>query len=123
MRKPGTTLFALGAVLAAGCGQTEVGVDANFATPSGLAVAGTDVKRLFVSNYGEDSLQVLSLTDSLADLNFVAGPAKYFPLRIPAGSGPTDLAVTSPAGASTVSGTVQVQADPQDDRGPVQTAV
>lgn len=84
----------LATLLATACSDTATEVDATFATPSGLAIAGTDAKRLFVSNFSEDALQVLDLTDSLDNLDFVSGPAKYFPLRIPAGTGPTDLAAT-----------------------------
>ncbi len=82
------------ALLAFACSDTETGLDASFSTPIGLAVAGTEQARLFVANHGEDSIQVLNLGDNLAQMEFVPGPTQIFPLLIPAGAGPTDLAAT-----------------------------
>ncbi|OGR12516.1 MAG: hypothetical protein A2341_13880 [Deltaproteobacteria bacterium RIFOXYB12_FULL_58_9] len=62
--------------------------------PTGLAVAGTVKNRLFVSNTAQDTVQVVQLADDLTDMTFVMAPAQRFPLRIPAGQGPGDLAAT-----------------------------
>ncbi|MBI5510128.1 MAG: hypothetical protein HY903_15330 [Deltaproteobacteria bacterium] len=85
-----------------GCSQTTTTTTSSFQTPMGLAVAaapieggGYEYRRLFVSNFTEDSLQVLELGDTLADVELLYGPNNYFPLRIPAGAGPGDLAATS----------------------------
>jgi hypothetical protein len=74
------------------CAQAETRLDANFRGSSGIAVAN---KRLFVANGGEDSLQVLALGDKLADVAFVRGPVQFFPLRIPTGANPGQLAASA----------------------------
>lgn len=87
---------------AAGCAQEPPGLDAAFRVPSGLALAGPAESRyLFVANSNEDSLQVVELGANASQVRLVDSPAQYFPLRIPAGPEPTDLAAT-PGGAYVV---------------------
>ncbi|MFC1610214.1 YncE family protein, partial [Myxococcota bacterium] len=84
----------LGCILLGGCVDSDAQALAGFDTPSGLTVAGTARSRLFVSNSAQDTVQVLDLGEHLDEINFVFGPARRFPLRIPAGLGPGDLATT-----------------------------
>ena len=100
-RTKALVLLVLARVVSA-CSDTPPIVAASFSTPLGLAVAHhvgdaatpATWSRLFVSNYGEDTVQVLELGGALADLDFVYSDSHYFPLRIPSGPGPGDLAAT-----------------------------
>lgn len=67
---------------------------ATFAGPSGLAVAGSKWDHLFIANTSEDTVQVIKLTAALKDLDFVPSATRYFPLRIPAGPSPAEVAAT-----------------------------
>ncbi len=73
---------------------------ASLATPTGLAVAtqwnsGVPTRLLVVANAGEDTLRVLTMpSKDLDDVDYVYGPVNHFPLRIPAGAGPSDLAAS-----------------------------
>jgi hypothetical protein len=86
----------------AACAKTTPVLAPSFATPIGIAVATfvpqeadqTGWSRLFISNFGEDTLQVLDLGSDLTKLDFVYSRANYFPRRIPAGPGPGDIAAT-----------------------------
>lgn len=80
--------------LAAACGEPERSVDAAFAGPVGMTLAGPNRDELFIANSEDDALQVVLLTQDLADLALVESEAIYFPLRIPAGGRPTRLAAT-----------------------------
>ena len=101
--------ICLGALAAlAACAKTTPVLSPSFSTPTGLATArfylnpdkanACDLQDsnwhdgLFVANSGEDAVQLLELGSDLSKLDFVYSPANYFPLRIPAGPGPTDLA-------------------------------
>ncbi|RYF03018.1 MAG: hypothetical protein EOO40_12670, partial [Deltaproteobacteria bacterium] len=93
-----TTLqrFALTLALctAAACQPAEKLPNAYFAAPAGMAVAGTHFDHLFVANAGADALHVIALSDNMADIDLVPSPARYFPLEVPVGSNPSDVAAT-----------------------------
>ncbi len=89
MRGVAVTL-ALLAVTA--CEEAEIIIGASLSSPMGLAVAN---KRLFVANHAEDALLVLDVAGGLESVQYSESPSRYFPVRIPAGSGPTDLAATA----------------------------
>lgn len=99
--------WRLGLVLltfgSAACDESRATTGAVFAEPVALAVARG---RIFVANAGEDTVQVLELGDTLADLDFLYAPAQLFPLRIPAGPAPQALAATADGGYVVVANTV-----------------
>ncbi|MBI3178506.1 MAG: hypothetical protein HYZ27_02520, partial [Deltaproteobacteria bacterium] len=74
------------------CEEPPIVIGASLASPMGLAAAN---RYLFIANHDEDALQVLDLSGGLESIQFVESPSRYFPVRIPAGSGPTDLAATA----------------------------
>lgn len=82
------------AMVFAGCTSQSTTVDAKFDMPTGLAIAGTEQSRLFVVNTGQDAIQVIDLGDGLNTLNPVEGPSYYFPLRIPGGPAPEEVAAS-----------------------------
>ena len=86
--------FALVLMVAWGCSTAATEIDANFDMPTGLTVAGTTGQRLFIANSGEAALQVIELGEDLASLDPVEGPSFYFPLRIPGGPAPEEIAST-----------------------------
>ncbi|MEZ4270375.1 MAG: hypothetical protein R3C68_02715 [Myxococcota bacterium] len=108
-----TVIFSVGLCALAGlmaCRGSNVTLQNSFASPMGLAVAGSgrvapsysgDTPRcgvygcLFVANSDEDTLQVLRLDDQLNKMAFVNAPARFTPLRIPAGPFPSELAATA----------------------------
>lgn len=71
------------------CKKTGAGSEVALRVPSALAVAGNLV---FVANAGEDTVQVVQLTDDVSTFSFVPSPTIFFPLRIPAGPLPNALA-------------------------------
>jgi hypothetical protein len=83
----------LGALVPA-CSSTSTQGTAAFSAPLGLAVAGTDHDRLFIANSGEDSIQVGTLGTTLSAFKLMRSEAITFPLRIPAGPNPQQLAAT-----------------------------
>jgi len=87
-----TVLLVIAA--ASGCAESEGVLNAAYDMPTGLAIAGTDVERLFIANTGEDALQVIALGENLDTLNPVEGPSYYFPLRIPGGPAPEEIAAS-----------------------------
>jgi hypothetical protein len=88
--------FALTLALcaAAACQPAEKLPNAYFAAPAGMAVAGTHFDHLFVANAGADALHVIALSQNMADIDLVPSPARYFPLEVPVGSNPSDVAAT-----------------------------
>ncbi len=92
---PHIILYLMGFCLILGACQAQVsGNDITFDGPSGLAVAGTEERYLFVTNSQQDALQVLMLGDDLTEIDLVKSPGGFFPLRIPTGSDPIALAST-----------------------------
>ena len=84
--------------LIAGCSNAEKLPTSSFSGPAGLVAAGTDHARVFVANSGFDAVQVVDLDPQLPNIDMAMAPAKFFPLFIPTGPNPTDLAAT-PDGA------------------------
>ena len=80
------------------CSNAEKLPTSSFSGPAGLVVAGTDHARVFVANSGFDAVQVVELDPQLPNIDMAMAPARYFPLFIPTGPNPTDMAAT-PDGA------------------------
>ncbi|HET6346063.1 MAG TPA: hypothetical protein VFH51_14095, partial [Myxococcota bacterium] len=76
------------------CSESTRVPNVEFSGPGGMVVAGTNFDHLFVANTGTDAVQVARLTRELRDVDMVPAPARYFPLHIPAGPNPTELAAT-----------------------------
>lgn len=77
-----------------GCTDSEDVINATYNMPTGLAIAGTVSDRLFIVNTGDDSVQVIEMGEGLETLNPVEGPSYYFPLRIPGGPAPEEIAAS-----------------------------
>lgn len=75
-----------------GCKKQTTATAAVLNSPAGLTMAGTVAKRLFVANAGNDSVQVLNMSESLKQMDFISSPAQSFALSIPAGGYPGKLA-------------------------------
>jgi hypothetical protein len=76
------------------CSESTRVPNVEFSGPGGLVVAGSNFDHLFIANTGTDAVQVARLTPALRDVDMVPAPARYFPLHIPAGPNPTELAAT-----------------------------
>ena len=86
------------AIVQVGCSAIEPTPTSFFAGPGGMVQAGSSGQYVFVANASVDALHVIKLAPSMVDVDLVPGPARYFPLYIPAGPHPTELAAT-PSGA------------------------
>ena len=82
------------------CSSTPPPAGAALSTPWGLTVSGIEKPRVFISNNGQDSVNAVNLANDLQALVFQESPAQYFPLRIPTGPAPADLA--APPGGEVV---------------------
>ncbi len=82
----------------AACSNAEKLPTSNFSGPAGLVVAGPSRNQVFVANSGFDAVQVVNLDPALPNIDMAMAPARYFPLFIPTGPNPTDLAVTPDGG-------------------------
>lgn len=80
--------------LALGCTPASKQTTSNFAGPSGMVLAGSNFEYVFVANAGVDAVQVIKAAPALKDVDMVPGPVRYFPLYIPVGPNPTELAAT-----------------------------
>lgn len=78
-----------------GCSRNEAVLSGAMSGPAGLVVAGSQHDRLFVAMRGLDALQVVDAASALPQVHFVVGPARYFPLYIPVGPSPTEVAASS----------------------------
>src|SRR5690349_21524398 len=84
----------LALVALAACGDEPKLITASFHGPSGMTLAGSDHNRLFITNSGEDTLQILKIGKDLGSAEFVRGAAIHFPLRVEVGPQPDRLAST-----------------------------
>ena len=65
----GALLVSSCLVGALSCVEPQVTIDVDLQNPTGVVVAGTKQKRLFVANAGNGALQALRLGDSLEDMS------------------------------------------------------
>jgi len=86
--------LGLSFLAAVACTEAPAILDVSLDQPGALVVAGTGTPRLFIANTGQESLQVLELVDGLEQVSFVGSQAIYFPLRIPSGPAPEEMAAT-----------------------------
>lgn len=77
------------------CAPAEPLPAAFFSAPGGMALAGRAFDRLFVANTGKDTLQMVQLAPKMMQVDTVAGAARYFPLNIPVGPSPSEIAATA----------------------------
>lgn len=88
-------LMPLALAMLCACQATERLPTTFFSGPVGLALAGNELNYLFVANSGADTLQVVQIPSALEQADMVPAPARYFPLNIPTGPNPTDIAATA----------------------------
>lgn len=60
-----------------------------------MALAGEHFEHLFVANTGKDAVQVVQMAPRIAQVDSISSPARYFPLNIPVGPSPSELAATA----------------------------
>ena len=80
---------------AQGCTRADAPAAAAMGGPTGLAVAGRAHDKIFVAMRGLDAVQIVDAAGPLRAVDFVRAPAQYFPLNVPVGPNPTELAASA----------------------------
>jgi hypothetical protein len=78
----------------AACSPDDRAPTTAFAGPGGMALAGSKFDRVYIANTGTDTLQVMRLTQDMRKIDLQPSPAQYFPLNIPAGPSPSQIAAS-----------------------------
>ncbi len=87
-------LAGLFLTIGVGCESQPVPPSVALESPAGLAVAGSDGDRLFIASRSLGAIHVLELGEGLDALNFVESAMLYFPLQLPVGIAPSDVAAS-----------------------------
>lgn len=95
LRRLGCAKFLACAITLLSCGRAQKAPNTSFSGPTGMALAGRAFDKVYVANTGSDTLQVLSLQPDMRRIDFVPSPARYFPLNIPGGPNPQEVAATT----------------------------
>ncbi|MBJ80294.1 MAG: hypothetical protein CMH60_03160 [Myxococcales bacterium] len=99
MRSSGLKMISTAVLLLSlyGCPSRTDSIDAELSNPGAMVLAGASMNKIFISNRGEEALQVFQLGETLLEGEFVKGPVQYLPLRIPCG-GPVENLIASDDG-------------------------